>query len=152
MTEMEGLMSADLISSIDGTGNSRQVLCPEGQNQSESLQHSSNYIPQLLSAPSVILSTVPPTLFKLGHTYCHGNTTHLYRRLFACFLSPTSVYELPQANSSHEAQSKNQGDVETCKLGGLFRPICTKVDFQLYSLGINRSTRRNLNQNVSLPY
>lgn len=67
-------------------------------------------------------------------------------------LSPTPVYGLPQANSSYKAQGKNQDDAESCKLGGLFRSICTKVDFQLYSLRINRCTRRNLNQNVSLPY
>lgn len=145
-------MRAALISTIDGTSNSRQVLSPEGQNQSESLQHCSNYIAQLLSAPSVIPSTVPPTSFKLGHNSCHGNTIHLYRRLFACSLSPTCVSGLPQTNSSHNSEGKNQDDVESCKLGGLFRSICTKVDFNLYSLGMKRCTNTKLNKNVSLTY
>lgn len=152
MTGMKGLMTEDLISIIDGTSNSRQVFSPEGQNRSESLPHCNNYIPQLLPATSVIPSTVPPTLFELGHTSCHGNTIHLYRRLFASVLSPTSVYGLPQPSSSHNAQGKTQDDVESCKLGGLFRSICTKVEFQLYLLGIDRCTSKKLNQNMSLPY
>lgn len=152
MIGVEGLTSADLISIIDGTSNSRQVLSPEGQNQSESPQHCSNSTPQLLSAPSDIPSTVPSTLFKLGHASCHRKCNSPSQKVVCFFLSPTPGHGLPQASSSHNAQGKNQGDVESCRLGSLFKSICTQVDFQLYSLGINRCKSRKLHQNMSLPY
>lgn len=106
-----------------------------------------NFFQPLLSSQAQFLQlcldlgTLPAT--EMQFTFTEG-----------CLLLPfpyTWVW-LPQASSSHNAQGKNQDDIKSCRLGGLFKSICTQVDFQLYSLGINRCTSRKLHQNMSLPY
>lgn len=80
MTGMEGLLSADVISIIDGAANSRQVTRHLRAKIKEGVY---NVVTSIFCGSFQLplsFQTVPLALFRLGLTSYHVNIcTHLYR-------------------------------------------------------------------------